>query len=1155
MQLVVLGPMEVVSGTERLALGGPKQRLVLGMLAAARRRTVTLDELVDGLWPEGPQAQPRKTVQVYITRLRRTFGDDADAIRSEAAGYRLDTSALPTDAEEFEADLDAVTSELDDDAAVALLRSALGRWRGDAFVDLRDCPAIVPVAVRLDELRLNAMHDLYEREVRRNPRAVISELEQAVEANPLHEGFAAQLMTAQYRAGRQADALATFQSLRRRLGEELGLDPGLAVRELEGQILRHELAVAAPAVAAAPERQRRRVTVLSLELSVAGPMSGSTLDPEEEVSIVAPVRQAARVQILHHGGVVLAEAGDGLTACFGYPARERSVEMAVRAGLAIRDLGDAARGAGAPDLRTRIGLDTGVVVVEAGIRAGGPAELVGIAGEPLRTATALRDDAAPGDIRLGRETAAAVADAIEVELDQRGARALRVLAPNASELPGLIGRESEAAELASLADAARHRVCMVVVTGPAGVGKSTLVDSVLAAHGGSPVVLRLRCDRRQSVTPLHPFRAALPELFVGDREPGERSIVAAMRDRWTDWPVLVVDDVDAADPSTVEVLAGLVDRLPNGLVVMTSRDPEPLHIGESIVHAVPLHPLDRLASRRLATDVAAGHRLSLDTLNEITERSGGIPLYVGALTRAVVDPSGSSGAGAAAVPATLYDSLMADLDRLGPARASVQRCSVLGTVFGPDDIELLGGAAEVAPAHLDTAVAQGVLVESEYGTLRFAHDLTASAAYESLLRSERAALHARVAERFPAERARANPEQLAFHLEAAGRPFDAAVAWRRASTTSITANRHAEARQHARRAIALLDAIDAGSQPDGGDNLRRSLVNLAVALQATSHGSDELLGVIERLHSSGLDATDPARSVVVRLIDVSNRQAMGDFTAAERVARESLDIAAQVDEASTAFARQFLGATLVWRGQLADGGVELEQAALYWETAEVPAGSAARAFGALWSLLGLAAHFEDRSAAATTLFARARDTIPIDDGYGRCLVGATRSTVEQLAGQTDAVRGGIEPLWALAMDLSSEFWLRWAQMLLGWAVAAEHDASAARNGLAMMAEVLDDESATRQTVPYFAHLMASRQVDHGHPDAAIERVEAGLAVAEATGERLWVPLLHLVGARAHASVGRRGDASAALAESTTLAAELEQAWVTRLCREFEGEIQ
>ncbi len=206
MQLAVLGPLEVVSGTDRLALGGPKQRLVLGILAAARRRTVTLDELVDGLWPEGPQAQPRKTVQVYITRLRRTFGGGVEAIRSEAAGYRLDPE-LPVDADQFEADLDLVTPDLDDVNAAERLRSALNRWRGDAFVDLRDCPAIVPMAVRLDELRLRAMQDLYEREIRRDPRAVISDLEQAVEANPLHEGFAAQLMSAQYRAGRQANAL------------------------------------------------------------------------------------------------------------------------------------------------------------------------------------------------------------------------------------------------------------------------------------------------------------------------------------------------------------------------------------------------------------------------------------------------------------------------------------------------------------------------------------------------------------------------------------------------------------------------------------------------------------------------------------------------------------------------------------------------------------------------------------------------------------------------------------------------------------------------------------------------------------------------------------------------------------------------------------
>ena len=1151
MQLAVLGPMEVVSGTQRLALGGPKQRLVLGILAAARRRTVTLDELVDGLWPEGPQAQPRKTIQVYITRLRRTFGADADAIRSDAAGYRLDTSALPTDADLFEADLDAVASELDDDAAVALLRTALGRWRGDAFVDLRDCPAIVPVAVRLDELRLNAMQDLFEREVRRNPRGVISELEQAVEANPLHEGFAAQLMTAQYRAGRQADALATYQALRRRLGEELGLDPGPAVRDLEGRILRHELTVAAPAAAApTSERQRRRVTVLSLELSAT---NGSVLDPEEELIAVAPVRQAARAQVLHHGGVVLAEAGDGLTACFGYPARERSVEMAIRAGLAIRDLVDAAGASGTVRLRTRIGVDTGVVVVEAGSHSGGPTELIAIAGEPLRAATALRERAAPGDVLIGSETAAAVAAAVETEPAGESLRALRLVPTGSGDVAGLVDRESEAAELAALAADAEHKMTMVVVTGPAGIGKSTLVESVLAGLEHDRSVIRLRCDRRQSVTPLHPFRSELPELFDGDREPGERAVIGALRERWAGPPVLVVDDIDGADPSTLDVLNALVDQLPSGLVLMTSRSPEPLLIGDTVVYALPLMPVDRAAARRLAATLAGDHRLHLDTLNAIAERSGGVPLYIGALTRAAIDSTGRPGG--QPVPATLYDSLMADLDRLGPARASVQRCSVLGTAFNTADLELLGGAAAVVPAHLDVAVANGVLLDEGDGNLRFAHDLTASAAYESLLKSERSALHARVAEHFPRERERLAPEQLAFHLEAAGRPFEAAVAWRRASSKSITASRHAEAQQLARRAIALLDAIEPASHPDGGDNLRRALVNLAVGLQATSHGSAELVHLIERLHDLGIDTVDPPRAVVVGLIDVSNRQACGDFDGAEHVAQATLELASTIDEGSTTFARQFLGATRVWQGRLAGGGAELEQAAEYWDRAEAPAGASARAFGALWSLLGLAAHFQDRAADSSALFDRARATIPDDDGYGRCLVGATRATVEQLAGDAAAVRDEIEPLWSLAMDLSSDFWMRWAQMLLGWALAADPDEMAAANGLSMMAEVLDDTAATKQTVPYFAHLMASRLTEHGRPDDAVARVDAGLRIADETGERLWVPLLHLGRSQAHASAGRRNDAAAALAESAKIASQLGQPWVTRLCREFEKEIR
>ncbi|HEU4840844.1 MAG TPA: BTAD domain-containing putative transcriptional regulator, partial [Ilumatobacteraceae bacterium] len=300
MELGVLGPLELLSDGVRVALGGPKQRLVLGLLAARRGRVVGLDDLIDGLWPDGPQARPRKTVQVYVTRLRRALGDSADAIRSEAAGYRFDAGLVPVDADAFEADVRAAADEPDDERAVARLRAALGRWRGDAFDDLRDCADLVPNAVQLDERRLAALYELFEREVRLRPRDVLAELEQAVEAHPLHEGFAAQLMTAQYRVGRQADALATFRALRRRLGDELGLEPGPAVRELEGRILRHDFPP--PRAPASPqsvvERQRRRVTVVSVELAVA---DDAPVDPEVELALVAPVRRAVRSRIIERG--------------------------------------------------------------------------------------------------------------------------------------------------------------------------------------------------------------------------------------------------------------------------------------------------------------------------------------------------------------------------------------------------------------------------------------------------------------------------------------------------------------------------------------------------------------------------------------------------------------------------------------------------------------------------------------------------------------------------------------------------------------------------------------------------------------------------------------------------------------------------------------
>jgi DNA-binding SARP family transcriptional activator/tetratricopeptide (TPR) repeat protein len=1158
-QLTVLGPLEVVSDGGRLALGGPKQRLVLGLLAASRRRVVTLDELIDGLWPEGPQAQPRKTVQVYVTRLRNALGANADAIRSEAAGYRLDTDVLPVDADAFEADVRSVTRDLDDAQAIALLRRALERWRGDAFVDLRDCPLIVPSAVGLDELRLRAQHELFEHEVRLRPRAVISELENAVETNPLDEGFAALLMTAQYRAGRQADALASYHNLRRRLTEELGLEPGPAIRDLELRILRHELPVtirtATTTATAASERQRRRVTVLATEITI-GRIGGSgdiaALDPEEELAIVAPLRQAARAQVLHRGGVVLAEAGDSLTACFGYPAGDRSVDNAVRAGLAIRDHVASSNAAGNGTVAVRIGIDTGVVVVETGTEGGGPADLVGIAGEPLRTATVLRDRAGVGEVLLGAGTATAVGSAIELEDAPAGALAVRAGEPEPrphGDPPGLIGRDRAARELATLAADAEHRWCPVVVTGPPGIGKTALVDEFLAVLDRPATIVRVQCDRRSAVIPLHPFRPLFAELFEGDTEPTARAIAAALCARWDGPPVLVVEDVDAADPSTLDVLTELPARLPRGLVLLTSRSSQPFELGGDLVAAITLGPLDRAAARRLAAAVAGEQRLPLDTLNTIAERAGGVPLYVEALARAATDATGEPKT--SRVPASVYDSLMAQLDRLGAARGTVQRCSVLGDSFAFTDLALVGGeGAGIDREGLAVAVDKGVLVERE-GGYRFAQDLTAAGAYESMLLSERATLHARVADALSLPTARAEPERLAFHLEAAGRVFEAAVAWRRASGKAIRANRHRDAQHHARSALRLLDRLGADDQPDGGDNRRRALVNLAIGLQATSHGSAELLDVIGRLRADALEEVDPGRAIVVALIDVSNRQALGDFAAAERVARDTVATAQQLgDAASVAFAQQFLGATLLWSGQLAEGVAELEASAGFWDHDAAPAAVAARTFGALWSSLGLAAWFQGNADDAAELIARAKATIPAEDGYGRCLVGAIAATVDQLGGRGVEVRAGAEPVWSLAMDLSSDFWMRWAQTLLGWAIAAEPGEADWRNGVSMMAEVVDDTSATRQAAPYFAYLLGSRLGERGRFGEGLDRLEAGLAVAAQTGENLWVPLLHLARAACLGGSGNLIDALAAADDASAAAEAMGSTMIVDRCREW-----
>ena len=156
--------------------------------------------------------------------------------------------------------------------------------------------------------------------------------------------------------------------------------------------------------------------------------------------------------------------------------------------------------------------------------------------------------------------------------------------------------------------------------------------------------------------------------------------------------MLLVDDVEAADPSTRQFLDELPEHVASGLLLLTSRSPSQIELDDEIVARIALGPLDRAASRQVATAIAGERKLRLDVLNQIADRAGGIPLHIVALTGAVLDRSG----GAASVPSSLYDSLMAVLDRLGPARGLAQRLSVLGPSFDEADLDLVTGGADPA---------------------------------------------------------------------------------------------------------------------------------------------------------------------------------------------------------------------------------------------------------------------------------------------------------------------------------------------------------------------------------------------------------------------------------------------------------------------------
>jgi DNA-binding SARP family transcriptional activator/tetratricopeptide (TPR) repeat protein len=502
MEFHILGPLEVIASGQALDLGGQKQRALLAILLLEANHVVSASRLIEALWDDEPPETAQKAVQVYVSQLRKLLGKDR--LETKPPGYRLQVG-------DGELDLDSFRGLVE----VGAYDEALAHWRGPPLSDFASQRFAQAEIARLEELRVSCLEARIEQGlVQGRHLGLVGELDALVREHPLRERLRGQLMLALYRSGRQAEALDACQSGRRLLVEELGLEPGEALKKLERAILAHdpsldlpepeqatngEVTVAEPPKPQASTREARKtVTVLFADVAP----ETDRLDPELLRRVTGRTFDHMREVLERHGGSVERLMRGGLTAVFGTPlVHEDDALRAVRSAAELRErqviLNDEFEREYRVRLGLRIGVNTGEVVT-------GGAQEGDIVGEAVAGAARLQQAARLGEILIGAGTERFVRDEVLTEpaSGEAGEPAFRLLAAVAgtdgrrSRLRApMVGRQRERRRLYDAFDqAVSDASCQLfTILGAAGVGKSRLVREFLDDLGDAAVTAQGRC--------------------------------------------------------------------------------------------------------------------------------------------------------------------------------------------------------------------------------------------------------------------------------------------------------------------------------------------------------------------------------------------------------------------------------------------------------------------------------------------------------------------------------------------------------------------------------------------------------------------------------------------------------------------------------------
>ena len=242
MDFRILGPLQALDDGRVVTPRGDKQRALLALLLLHPNEPLSTDRLIDMLWGGRPPTTPEKTVQVHVSRLRRTLaagsGNGSNGlIVTRDHGYELRLEPNDLDAHRFEVLVTEARQELAEghpERAASTLERALSLWRGHPLGDLAYAPFAEREVARLDDLRVAAQEAQIEAmlELGQHDR-VVAELEALIREHPYRERLHAQLMLALYRCDRQADALQAYHDARHMLVDQLGIEPGERLRELQ----------------------------------------------------------------------------------------------------------------------------------------------------------------------------------------------------------------------------------------------------------------------------------------------------------------------------------------------------------------------------------------------------------------------------------------------------------------------------------------------------------------------------------------------------------------------------------------------------------------------------------------------------------------------------------------------------------------------------------------------------------------------------------------------------------------------------------------------------------------------------------------------------------------------------------------------------------